>query len=509
MTKKKAIKKNIQTNIVFFAVNMILNFFSKTIFIYIFGKEILGLNSVLISFLGFLNLVDLGISSSITFKLYLPIVEKNYQKIKDIVDLLENYYKYIGFFVLIIGFLLSGILKRFVNVEINNFLLFSAYFLFVLKNTSTYFLGHKQVLLNADEQQYVVVGTTGKIAIVKIILQVVFGLITNNYLLWLFFELCANITSNLIISYKYTKIYPHIINLPKKKFSEVNKLHKEIFSYVKPMFFHKITSFIVLQTDTLIISYFTNLILAGIYSNYIFLVNSLMALISTFFSALTATIGKTIAENDNNKTLKFYNEMSVVTYYLATIIVFPFFYLVNDFITVWIGKEYLFETNIIFVLSINMFIQISRNPVSSFKQGYGLVQDVWAPITEGIINLSISVLLVNSVGIIGVFIGTLISNIIIIIIWQPYYLATKGFKTSAFSIFKNILKWISISILNIILGYIICDLVFVEKEILNILQFFICGVITFIIILAISTITFCLVEWKILKSYFFNFFKIG
>ena len=69
-----------------------------------------------------------------------------------------------------------------------------------------------------------------------------------------------------------------------------------------------------------------------------------------------------------------------------------------------------------------------RQPVDSFKQAYGLYADTWSPVAQSLINLALSIVFVVKYGIIGVFLGTLISQFLISMIWRPYYMFTYGFK---------------------------------------------------------------------------------
>ena len=200
MSRSEAIKKNIQTNLIFFFINIGLNFVSKTIFIYIFGQEILGLDTVLISFLGFLNLADLGISSAISYKLYKPLVDGNYERVRDTVDLLGIYYKFIGCSIIIIGIILSLFLKKFIKSDMSNILIYGAYSIFVIKNATMYFLGHRQILLNADEKQHIVVSNTGIISIARLAFQIIFAIATKSYIIWLFIELVCSILINIRIN---------------------------------------------------------------------------------------------------------------------------------------------------------------------------------------------------------------------------------------------------------------------------------------------------------------------
>lgn len=78
--------KNAQVALIFYFINLVLQFFSRKIFLDCLGAEVLGLNTTAQNLIGFLNLAELGIGGAIAFTLYKPIFEKDSQTINEIVS---------------------------------------------------------------------------------------------------------------------------------------------------------------------------------------------------------------------------------------------------------------------------------------------------------------------------------------------------------------------------------------------------------------------------------------
>ena len=98
---------NIIYNLVFLLLNSILAFTSKSIMISYIGSEYTGLTSICRSILGILSIADLGISSAVTYSLYKPIKNKNYEKINEIINMYKYIYKVIGVVILLISIILT------------------------------------------------------------------------------------------------------------------------------------------------------------------------------------------------------------------------------------------------------------------------------------------------------------------------------------------------------------------------------------------------------------------
>ena len=100
------------------ATQILFPFFIRTFFIYTIGIEYLGLNGLFSSVLQLLNLAELGVSSALIFSMYKPIANNDEDKICALIKLYKNYYRIIGFIVLMIGIMLMPFLSFFVSGDV-------------------------------------------------------------------------------------------------------------------------------------------------------------------------------------------------------------------------------------------------------------------------------------------------------------------------------------------------------------------------------------------------------
>ena len=98
--------KNAKISLLFYLLNLILQFFSRKIFLDYLGTEVLGLNTTAMNLLQFLNLAELGISSAISYSLYKPLADGNKKAINEIVSVQGFLYRRIALIIIAAAILL-------------------------------------------------------------------------------------------------------------------------------------------------------------------------------------------------------------------------------------------------------------------------------------------------------------------------------------------------------------------------------------------------------------------
>ena len=457
--------KNVKINFIFFFITMLFNFISRTIFIQCLGTNITGYNTLIQNLLSFLNIVELGVGTAISYALYKPLNNKDIKKINEIMILLRYYYYRIGILIFIIGIGISFLLKFLIKDQIPLINGLFYYYMFLVNSVISYFLIYRQTLIISDQKQYVVTIINNMSKVIKTIFQIIILLNYGNYFLWILLEIRFNIISLIINNIKIKQTYSFINLKSEKSITLIKKENKSILKMIKDVFFHKISTFIVFQTDGILISTFSTLTQTAIYSNYMMVINNITKLVDSVLGAMAPSIGNLIAYNENNKTLETFKKLYLLDNIIATYLCGAIYYVIDFFISIWVGADLKFSDNIVIILLINLYIQISRGSIVRFKQGYGLFWDIWAPVIEGLINLGFSIILASKMGISGIFIGTLISNIVIVLIWQPYMLYKYGFRTKVLKFFRY---YIAIMV-RVVITIIISD--FIIKYMNSIISF--------------------------------------
>ena len=385
-----------------------------------------------------------------------------------------------------------------INSDISLIEIRISFILFLISTVISYLFTFLNVLPSADQKNYIVTKNQGIIKIIKNLIQLIAITVFKNYYIWLILEIGGNILgyvyTNIIIKKKYT-YYQDVSEL---KFNQLLKKYKEVIQKVRDLFFHKIGALAVNQTDNIVISYFCTLTDVGVYGNYILVFNLVVGIFEQAFSSITASIGNLIIKRGEKQTFKVWKELHILVVFLTTICCFLFYKLINNFITVWVGEEYLLANSIVLCITLNVMFKIIKQPIDKFKEAFGIFWDKQAPFIEAVINLIVSVVLAMKIGVLGVVIGTVISNIIIIAIWKPYI----TFEYVKMNIPLFILALASLFISNFTIKFI--DITFNNEWISLIVSAVIFGIITLII----STVIFmCYKPFRDAFIKYINIFK--
>ena len=180
------------------------------------------------------------------------------------------------------------------------------------------------------------------------------------------------------------------------------------------------------------------------------------------FSGISAGIGNLVAEGNKKHILEIFWQLSSLKYFITGILIFILSFLINPFIVWWLGEEYQLSTLIVILLMINLFIMQTRQFVDSFNHTHGLYGDVWAAWTEFIINIIVTISIAINWGIIGILMGKIISLLIIVVIWKPYYLFTQGIKEPVITYWKVVGRYYLCFFIS--LSFMICSMHFFNES---------------------------------------------
>lgn len=358
----------------------------------------------------------------------------------------------------------------------------------------SYFVNYKQIVLSADQKEYKIQYSYKASMLVKLFCQIfVIRFLDNGYVWWLVLEVVFAVVASVTLNRVIVRSYPDL-KTDMDMGKELTKKYPDILTKVKQLFFHKIASFTLTQTCPIIIYAYTTLTIVALYGNYMLVVTGIQTLVGAMFNSMSAGIGNLVAEDDKEKIFAVFEELFSVRFLLACVMSFAVFVLTPSFIILWIGKKYVMDSIALLLITVILFVNLSRSTVDAYLNAYGLFSDVWAPIIEACINVGLSVLLGYFFGLHGILLGVLISLLLVVCFWKPYYLFRKGLRQRLRLYVIMYVKHFTIAIVCMILVYYVLKLMLIGLcE--SILSSFIYGVLITILYMLILSSMF----------YFFGF----
>ncbi|MBD5200256.1 MAG: sugar transporter [Bacteroidales bacterium] len=418
--------KNGMVAMLFFVITIIIQFYSRKIFIDGLGPNILGLNSTLFNMLEFLNLAELGIGTAIGFSLFKPLSTNDCQSINEITTFQGLLYKRIAGIILIVAIGLSCFFPLiFEKSGLPLWYAYASFYTMLFSSLSGYFFNYRQIILSASQQEYRIIYSYRLTQLIKIVLQMIAVFNSDNgYIWWVVIEAIFVIISSTALHIATQKAFP-FLKTSKLSYKELSSKYKELLTKIKQLFFHKIGSFALYQSSPLIIYAFISLNEVTLYMNYMMISAGIVHLFNAIYNGVGAGVGNIVAQGNRAYATDIFNEIFSLRFVSSWISFVTFFMTADTFVSSWVGSEYILPMSTTILIGLILFLNLIRYTVDIFIQANGIYGDIYAPITEAIINLTFSISLGYMLGLNGILLGIIISQIIIIILWKPYYLFTK------------------------------------------------------------------------------------
>lgn len=417
---------------------ILMGYVLRVVFTHTLSENYVGINGLFLDIVHVLSLTEMGIGTAITFALYRPIAQGDVEKQKSLMYLYCWFYRIVAVIVAAAGLLLIPFMDVLIKDygEIDHVILI--YLLYLINTICSYLLIYKKTLMDAHQLIYIGTFYQTMSWVIQDIVQIGVLIFTKNFILFLSVNICCTLFCNLCISRKANQLYPYL------KEKEITPLPKEekkaIFRNIRAMLMHKIGDVAVNNTDNLILSSFVGLLSVGRYSNYYLVIGSIKQLLDQVFQGITASVGNLGVTEGRERVKRVFEAAFFMGQWMYGFAAICLYELLNPFVEMSFGKNYLFSRDIVWMLCINFFINGMRQAVLVFRDSLGLFWfDRYKAVVEAVLNLGVSILLVRELGTLGVFLGTFISTICTSTWVEPYILYKHHLKISCLPYFAHYL----------------------------------------------------------------------
>lgn len=491
--ESKILSKNILFTILLQLTIMISGLIVPRVILVFFGSSINGLISSINQFLTYGSLLEGGVGMVITASLYEPLQQRNLNKVSGIVNASKKFCTQMGEIYAAYSLVVVLIFCFFVKTDKPKWYVALLVIVLSLSSIIQYMLSMSfRLLLNADRKVFFV-------SLTQIII------VLSNLLLVI---LIANLTKNIILvklgSALIYLIQPWMYNNYVRKHYKLNKNilpDNDALKHRWDGFGQQIAYFVSANTDIIVITFFLGLKEVSVYSIYSLVGAALSNLLVAVSGAIVPSVGNIIATHNTKKINKAINNyefgMAIATsilYTCAIILLLPFISLYTKGINDANYYQPLFG---LLLLISNSLYCLSEPYVNTCYAAGHIRQLTSYSYIEAIINITLSLLLVEKYGLIGIILGTLISYFYRLVIHLNY-------------LNRKVIKRRSMRLLKLVIGFSIIDLIsikliggiYLPHVFVNYIEFFGYGLITFVIVASFNVIIGLILFKKEFKNIF-------
>ncbi len=403
---------------------MLLSFINRMVFIHCLSAAYLGVNGLFTDVLSILNFAELGIGTAMVFSMYEPAARDDEQKLARLMNLYKWMYRAVAATVLLFGLVLLPFLSYLIKGGEGIEHITLIYMIYVLGSASSYLLNYKSSIYQAYQKGYIRAGWNMVCEFIKTVLQIAILLLTGNFILYLVVQQAVQFLPNIMVSRRVDKEFPYL-----KECRELPDREERsgILKNIGAMSMHKLAIVIVRNTDSLLMSSFIGLTTVGLYSNYRLVINALNNLMTKVVTAFSGSVGNFAALENSDRLYQVYKEMDFLFFMLSGYLTGGLMMLFNPLIALLFGEEYCFPMATVVFIVTEFYITRMRQTNLLFREVMGLFwNDRYKAVAESIINLAVSLVLVQRYGVTGIIWGTIISTLCTCTWIEPYIFLKYG-----------------------------------------------------------------------------------
>ena len=415
-------------------VAILMGFATRVVFTHCLSESYVGVNGLFSDVLNVLALSELGVGTAITYALYKPIAEGDYERQKSLMKMYCRFYRIVAGIVLAGGLAVIPFMDVLIRhqPEVDHLILI--YLMYLANSVLSYLLIYKKTLIDAHQLSYIGEIYQMIFLLIQDTLQIILLLVTHNFILFVVIYIVCTLGNNISISRKANRLYPYL------KEKDVQPLDPEerkgIFKNIRAMLMHKIGDVVVNNTDNLMLSSIVGIISVGCYSNYYLVIGSIHQLVSQVFRGITASVGNLGVTEDSGRVRRIFESSFFVGQWMYGFGAICLYELLNLFVEISFGAQYVFPMEVVLVLCLNFFVTGMRQAALVFRDSLGLFWfDRYKSLAGVLLNLGISIVLARQYGTVGVFAGTLISTLLTSFWVEPWILYRHSLKAGAASYF--------------------------------------------------------------------------
>lgn len=417
MSRIRNTGRNIIWQVLATVLTMCLGLVSRYVFNQVLGANYLGLSSLFAAVLSVLSFADLGLATSFTYCLYKPIAQNDEHYICVLLTAYKKIMQVIMLIILGLGLCFLPFLRYFVagGEQFDDFHLWLFYLLSLFEVLAGYLCTYKVCYVAACQQEYKIVPIRMGGSVLLTLLKLLAVALTHSYTFYVIVGTVVVVLQQLVINTYIKKKFPIVKQPQMGEVSEEDR--KAIKRNMKAALIGKFAQISVNQTDSLIISAVLNIGTLGRITNYATFKGYVFQIVSQIQMAAYASMGNVVATESKSKQLDIFYKYLLVSQILISGAVCSLLILMTPVVVFLFGPDWQVD-----MLSITLMITAAGIVYHTYAlniiptvSGRSDVIAKWT-FLEGAVNLIVSLIAIQLIGLPGVYVGTLAAEI-------AYYIA--------------------------------------------------------------------------------------
>ena len=424
----------------------VLRFVSRTVFIQVLGASYLGIGGLFSNILTLLSLTELGLDTAINFRLYKPLSNNDETRVRILMKFYKQAYLVIGGTIFFLGLVMIPVLPylikdydALISLDINAPIIF---ILYLLQSVTSYlFFAYRTIIIKTAQKEYILNITDFFFNIVITLLQIAVLIWMEDFLIYISVIIVFNFIKNFVNAVIARRMFPFAFKPESQSITKEER--NSIFKDCGALFLFKVSHVVLLATDNLVLSSFIGIAIVGVYSNYLLFYTTINHFLAHFYRSVKASMGNLYVQASVEKNYFMFEVMNFVTILLKGTAGVGVAICSNEIISIWIGDDYVIPQPFPTLLGIQILFNGLKINLGQVRNISGAFRQAWfRPAIGVIINVVVSIILCQYIGIIGVVIGTITADVLANFMIDPkiiHKVSFHGYKPVSFYYKKNIL----------------------------------------------------------------------
>ncbi len=467
---------------------IIVGFFSQRTMNLLMGAELVGMNGVISNVIVILSVSELGISTAVVYNLYGPIARGDERQIAGLMNLYRKAYYVFSGVIMGLGMLVMPWIPALINApSFTTGYIRQIYFLWLARTALSYLLSYKRSILIADQREYLISIANLILNVVNYSTIIIVLQLTRNYALALTLNIAADMLNNIILAVYVNRKYPFLVALRKVPVGQ-NMLSK-VVGNIKDIFVQNLFERLLSSTDNLILSGFFGAVMAGLYTNYCLIGDSIFYIMLALANAIQPTMAHFFLDSEEEKNFEVLRQVTFAFFFVnaaAAGCVFPLISLfVGDF---WLTRDYVLGDFFVLLMTVRLVVMSMNLPLKSMMSAAGLfAQEKVTSVAVSVTNLVISLLLARPLGLGGIVLGT-IAAYSLQFICRVFFLFRNFLHHGLKLYLWDLVKYFSLIVLETGAAKAVTNFLYREGRLYS---FLLCGAVCGLMICTVNFLLFC------------------